>query len=88
MLMALELVADRESKAAFEPALKLSARVKAEAFERGMLVYPGAGTADGIRGDHVLLAPPYNVTDAQIGVIAERLAAALDAAMVGLRQPG
>lgn len=84
LLMALELVADRESKAAYDPALKVGARIKGAAFERGLLVYPGAGTVDGVRGDHVLLAPPYNVTDAQIEVIVERLAQALDAAMVGI----
>lgn len=84
LLMALELVVDRESKATFDPALKLGVRVKAEAFERGMLVYPGAGTVDGVRGDHVLLAPPYNVTDSEIEVIAERLAATLDATMAAI----
>jgi adenosylmethionine-8-amino-7-oxononanoate aminotransferase len=84
LLLAMELVADREAKAPFDPALKLSARVKAEAFERGLLVYPGTGTADGVRGDHVLLAPPYNITDAEIGVIAERLALAIEAAMAGV----
>ena len=86
LLMALELVADRESKATFDPALKLSARIKAEAFERGLLVYPGSGTVDGVRGDHVLLAPPYNVTDAQIEVIVERLALAVDAAVAGVAE--
>jgi adenosylmethionine-8-amino-7-oxononanoate aminotransferase len=80
LLMAIELVADRETKAPFDPVLKLSARVKAEAFERGLLVYPGAGTADGIRGDHVLLAPPYIVSDSEIDVIVERLGEAVDAA--------
>jgi hypothetical protein len=80
LLMAIELVTDRETKAPFEPALKLSARVKAEAFERGLLVYPGAGTADGVRGDHVLLAPPYIVSDGEIDVIVERLGVAVDAA--------
>ena len=78
--MAIELVADRETKAAFDPALKMSARVKANAFERGLLVYPGSGTVDGVRGDHVLLAPPYIVSDAQIEVIVERLGEAVDAA--------
>jgi len=81
LLMAVELVADRESKAPYDPALKLSARVKAAAFERGLLVYPGSGTVDGVRGDHVLLAPPYNVTDAEIDVIVERLSLAVDAAV-------
>ena len=79
LLMAIELVADRETKVPFDSALKLSARVKALAFERGLLVYPGSGTADGVRGDHVLLAPPYIVSDAEIEVIAERLGEAVDA---------
>jgi adenosylmethionine-8-amino-7-oxononanoate aminotransferase len=80
LLMAIELVADRETKTPFEPALRLSARIKAEAFERGLLVYPGAGTVDGQKGDHVLLAPPYIVTDAQIDAIVDRLGEAVDAA--------
>ena len=80
LLMAIELVADRETKMPFNPALRVSARVKAEAFERGLLVYPGSGTVDGRQGDHVLLAPPYIVTDAEVDVIVERLGEAVDAA--------
>jgi adenosylmethionine-8-amino-7-oxononanoate aminotransferase len=82
LLMAIEFVADRETKAPFDPALKLSARVKAEAFARGLLVYPGAGTLDGVHGDHVLLAPPYIVSAGEIEVIVERLGEAVDAAIV------
>jgi adenosylmethionine-8-amino-7-oxononanoate aminotransferase len=85
LLMALELVAARETKTPFDPAFKLSAGVKAEAFARGLLVYPGSGTMDGIRGDHVLLAPPYNVTDTEIDVIVERLGVAVDAAIAGVQ---
>ena len=80
LLMAIELVADRETKMPFDPALRVSARIKAESFERGLLVYPGSGTVDGRRGDHVLLAPPYIVTDAEVDVIVERLGVAVDAA--------
>jgi adenosylmethionine-8-amino-7-oxononanoate aminotransferase len=80
LLMAIELVADRETKMPFDSALRMSARVKAEAFERGLLVYPGSGTVDGRQGDHVLLAPPYIVTDAEVDVIVERLGVAVDAA--------
>jgi adenosylmethionine-8-amino-7-oxononanoate aminotransferase len=85
LLMALELVAARETKTPFDPAFKLSAGVKAEAFARGLLVYPGSGTMDGIRGDHVLLAPPYNVTDTELDVIVERLGVAVDAAIAGVQ---
>ena len=80
LLMAIELVADRETKMPFDSALRVSARIKAEAFERGLLVYPGSGTVDGRQGDHVLLAPPYIVTDAEVDVIVERLGEAVDAA--------
>lgn len=54
-----ELVKDKASKATFAPADKVSQRVAAEAFEMGLITYPGNGGADGINGDHVLLAPPF-----------------------------
>jgi hypothetical protein len=85
LLLAIELVADRDTKASFDPGQQLGARLKAEAFERGLLVYPGTGTSDGQRGDHVLLAPPYTVTNADLDVIVERLALALDAAIGRVR---
>src|SRR6201999_4005620 len=78
LLLAVEVVADRESRSSFNPGLRLSGRVKAAALARGLLVYPGSGTVDGHRGDHVLLAPPYNVTDTELDVIVERLGVAVD----------
>jgi adenosylmethionine-8-amino-7-oxononanoate aminotransferase len=81
LLQAIELITDRESGSAFDPRLKLHARIKSAAFERGLLVYPGGGTIDGERGDHVLLAPPYIATDSQLDHIVELLADALDAAI-------
>jgi len=76
-----ELVADRATKQTFDPALKLHARIKAEAMARGLMCYPMGGTIDGRQGDHVLLAPPYIVTPEQIEMIADRLAGAIDAAI-------
>jgi adenosylmethionine-8-amino-7-oxononanoate aminotransferase len=80
-----ELVADRGTKQPFDHALKLHARVKREAFARGLLVYPMGGTVDGIRGDHVLLAPPFIVNDEQVDTIADRLDCAIDAAIATIR---
>jgi adenosylmethionine-8-amino-7-oxononanoate aminotransferase len=76
-----ELVADRESKAPLDPARRTHARVKAEAMRRGLLVYPMGGTLDGIRGDHVLLAPPFTCSPADIDLIVDRLKEAIDAAL-------
>jgi adenosylmethionine-8-amino-7-oxononanoate aminotransferase len=84
LFQAIELVEDRSTKAPFDPALKLHARVKREAMERGLLVYPMGGTVDGIRGDHLLLAPPFIVTADQIERIVERLGDSVDAALAGI----
>jgi adenosylmethionine-8-amino-7-oxononanoate aminotransferase len=80
----IELVADRTTKAPFEPALKLHAHVRREAMARGLMVYPMGGTIDGRRGDHVLLAPPFIVSDADLDRIVERLQAALAAALTAI----
>jgi len=81
LLLAMELVADRETKAPFDPEVALHQRAKADAFERGLLIYPGGGTIDGRRGDHILLAPPYNVTDAELEEIVHLLAQTIDAVL-------
>ena len=81
----IELVADRGSKEPFAPALKLHARVKREAMAGGLMVYPMGGTIDGARGDHVLLAPPFIVNEAQVDLIVERLGDAVDAAIASIR---
>ena len=81
LLQAIELVADRSSKAPFDPELALHQRAKTEAFERGLLIYPGGGTADGRAGDHILLAPPYNVTDGELEMIVDLLGQTVDAVL-------
>ena len=80
LLMGVELVEDRSTKTPFDAALKMHARVKREAMARQLLVYPGGGTIDGARGDHVLLAPPFIVDAAAIDQVVERLGDAIDAA--------
>jgi adenosylmethionine-8-amino-7-oxononanoate aminotransferase len=80
LLQAVELVADRGTKRPFDAALKINARVKSEAMARGLMVYPTGGTVDGVRGDHVLLAPPFIVDAPVVDTIVERLDEAIDAA--------
>jgi adenosylmethionine-8-amino-7-oxononanoate aminotransferase len=84
LFWAVEFVADRASKAAFDPALKLNERVKQEAHARGLACYPMGGTIDGKRGDHAILAPPYIVDAAQVDAILDRFGAAIDAALASL----
>ncbi|WP_262047805.1 aspartate aminotransferase family protein [Bradyrhizobium sp. Bra78] len=78
LFWAIELVADRASRTSFDPALKLNQKIKAEAFANGLGCYPGGGTVDGVRGDHVLLAPPYIVSTDEIDQIVDKLGTAVD----------
>ncbi|NJD88671.1 MAG: aspartate aminotransferase family protein [Betaproteobacteria bacterium] len=81
-----ELVEDRASKRPFDPAHKVHARVKAAALERGLMVYPMGGTIDGATGDHVLLAPAFIATEADLDEIVGRLAAAIETGTASLRR--
>ena len=83
LLQAIELVADPESRAPFDPALGINARVKREAMARGLMCYPMGGTVDGQRGDHLLLAPPFIVDEQAVRTIATQLREAVDAAIAG-----
>ena len=85
LFRAVELVADRGTKRPFDAGLKLHARVKQAALDRGLACYPSGGTADGVNGDHVLLAPPYVVSDGEISAIVDRLGAAIDVVLAGMR---
>jgi adenosylmethionine-8-amino-7-oxononanoate aminotransferase len=81
LFQAIEFVADRGTRAPFDPALKLNQRIKAIAFEGGLGCYPGGGCMDGRSGDHVLLAPPYIATSDDIDMIVDRLGQAVDTAL-------
>lgn len=81
LFVGVELVADRELKTPFASGLKIHATVKQAALDYGLMVYPGGGTVDGAIGDHVLLAPAYNVTSDEIDEIVSRFTAALDKAL-------
>ncbi len=83
LFVGLELVADRATKAPPDPALKLAPRIKAAAMARGLVCYPGAGTIDGARGVHILLAPPFIIEERHVAEIVDKLAGTLDDVLAG-----
>ena len=85
LFQALEFVADRASKAPFDPALRVNERVKQAALAHGLAIYPMPGTIGGKHGDHVLLAPPYIIDAAGIDLILDRLETAVEEALAGMR---
>jgi len=78
LFQALELVEDRATKRPFPRARRIAERLRKTALDEGLLCYPSSGTADGERGDHVLLAPPYIVDDRHIDEIVDKLDTSLE----------
>jgi len=78
MLFGVEFVADKKTKQPFAPEKNFASRVGQAAAERGLLVYPMQGSVDGVRGDHLLLAPAAIITESQIGWSIEQLHAAIE----------
>lgn len=78
LLRAFELVADRKTKAPFDPSLKLHERLKDTAMSLGLMIYPNGGCVDGVSGDHLLIAPPFNVTAEEIDLIVDLLGQTVD----------
>ncbi len=74
---AIELVADAKSKRPFAGDKKLFMKIRAQAFANGLICYPVGGNADGINGDVVILAPPYNVSDAELTEIVDKTATSI-----------
>lgn len=81
LLVGVELVRDRETRAPFPRADRLAERILAAAREAGLLLYSGTGNANGTDGDIVLLGPPFVVTDEELVRIADGLAAAVERAV-------
>ncbi|MBA3993671.1 MAG: aspartate aminotransferase family protein, partial [Cyanobacteria bacterium DS2.3.42] len=74
-----------ETKEPFPAEVRVSQLVAQEAMKNGLLVYPGSGFIDGINGDHIMIAPPFTVTDDEMSEMFELLERSLNsvATLVG-----
>lgn len=86
LFWSLELVKDRATKSPFPSTFAVAPKFKANALDRGMLCYPAQGCVDGVEGDHVLLAPAYSVSEADIDHIVELTRQALADTMEAIAQ--
>jgi adenosylmethionine-8-amino-7-oxononanoate aminotransferase len=77
LLLGVEFVADKKTKAAFAPEMNVAGRAGQAALQRGLLVYPMQGSVDGVSGDHLLIAPPAILTREQIDWAVDQLRAAI-----------
>ena len=81
LFLGMEFVADRATKTPFDPVEARHRAFKVAAFEAGLVCYPMGGTIDGRHGDHVVLAPPFIISDDQIGEMCDKLDVAVRATL-------
>jgi len=77
LLGGVELVEDKDTRAPFAREARVAERLTAAALDLGLVVWPNVGHADGTRGDLVMVAPPFIITEDEITMIADRLEAAI-----------
>jgi len=78
LLLAFELVADRETMAPLPAELNAHVKLVEEAYQRGLIIY-SRRTRGGTIGDHFMVCPPLIVSDADLDEILELLIDSLDA---------
>lgn len=77
LFIGLEIVEDRETKKPFDASRKIAGNLKKAAFEAGLIFYTMAGTRDGKSGDHILLAPPFTMSEAQVSELVSKVETAV-----------
>jgi adenosylmethionine-8-amino-7-oxononanoate aminotransferase len=85
LFIGIELVADRETKEPYDPNLKLCEKVRDTAFDNGLIVYPTPGNVDGVRGDQMIVSPPYTATRDELDEIVDKLATTLHQVREGIQ---
>ena len=83
LMWAVEFIANKQTKEPFAAEMKFAARVNECALKRGVILYPMQGCVDGLRGDHVMIAPPAVITADEIRWAVEQLGQAIREAAAG-----
>jgi adenosylmethionine-8-amino-7-oxononanoate aminotransferase len=81
LLWGIEFVQDAKTGEPFPHDARIASRVQDDLLEESILTYPIQGCVDGLRGDHILLAPPFTITSSMIQMLAaglEKVIAALE----------
>ena len=66
LMAGVEFVRNKQTKEPFPPEYQFGKRLFEEAFARGLVVFPASGTVDGVAGNHILMAPPFIITESQV----------------------
>jgi len=78
LLAGVEFVADADTRAPFGRQVQFAERFTRAAQRAGLIVWPNVGHADGVNGDLAMLAPPFTITEGEIGELVTRFERALE----------
>lgn len=78
LFVGIEFVERRSDRKPFAASSALPSKLKSAALRRGLVCYPGGGTANGVDGAHVLLAPPFIIEQEHIDEFVHKFEAVLD----------
>jgi hypothetical protein len=77
LLIGIEFVKDKASREPFPPSENIAERIRQVALEENVLTYPTQGCVDGLRGDHILLAPPFILKAEESALMARAIKSSL-----------
>jgi adenosylmethionine-8-amino-7-oxononanoate aminotransferase len=78
LLRAVEFVKDKATREPFPKESGIAEKIRQASLEKNVLTYPTQGCVDGLRGDHILLAPPFIITAEESKLIADAIQHALN----------
>src|SRR2546421_240659 len=76
LLLGIEFVKNKATRGPFAKEQNIAEKIRLACLEEGVLTYPTQGCIDGLRGDHILLAPPFTISPEECALIARALQSA------------
>jgi len=73
LLLGIEFVKDKRTREPFPKEISIAEKIRQAALTKNVLTYPSQGCVDGMRGDHILLAPPFTISAEECSQIAQAL---------------
>jgi adenosylmethionine-8-amino-7-oxononanoate aminotransferase len=77
LLFGVEFVKDKATREPFPKSHNIAEKIRQTCLEENVLTYPTQGCVDGLRGDHILLAPPYTISPEESAQITRAIRSAL-----------
>jgi len=75
LFIGIEFVANKSTKEPFDHRLNLAYKLTTLALSKpySISLYPGSGGVDGVRGDHFIISPPYNINEKDVDYIVDKV---------------